>query len=135
MIACSTSASIMKPMSQNPANLAVRFLLEIAALGSLAYWGWTQHAGFLRYLLAIGLPLLASILWATFAVPGDRSRSGKAPVPVPGIVRLILELAIFGSAAWCLAEAGQALWANIFSLVVLVHYAVSYDRVLWLLRK
>lgn len=125
----------MRSMSQNPANLAVRFLLEIAALACLAYWGWTQHTGILRYLLAIGLPLLASILWGTFAVPGDRSRSGEAPVPVPGILRLVLELALFGSAAWCLADAGQAFWANIFSLVVLVHYAVSYDRVLWLLKK
>ena len=125
----------MKSMSQNPINLAVRFILEIAALASLAYWGWTQHTGFLRYLLAIGLPLLASVLWGTLAVPGDPSRSGKAPVPVPGIIRLVLELVLFGSAAWCLAESGQAFWANIFSLVVLVHYAVSYDRVLWLLKK
>jgi hypothetical protein len=122
-------------MSQNSINLALRFLLEIAALACLAYWGWTQHTGILRYLLVIGLPLLASVIWATFAVPGDRSRLGGAPVPVSEIVRLLLELVLFGSAAWCLADAGQALVANIFSIIVLVHYAISYDRILWLLKK
>jgi uncharacterized membrane protein len=122
-------------MSQNPINLAVRFLLELAALAALAYWGWTQHTGLLRLLLAGGLPLLAAILWAVFAVPGDRSRSGGAPLPVPGIVRLLLELLLFGTAAWCLYDSGQVLLANIFGLIVLVHYIVSYDRILWLLRK
>lgn len=121
-------------MSQNPINLAVRFLLELAALGALAYWGWTQHTGLLRYLLALGLPLLAAVLWGVFAVPGDRSRSGGAPVPVPGILRLLLELLLFGSAAWCLFDAGQVLLANMFGLIVLIHYFISYDRILWLLR-
>ncbi len=121
-------------MSQNPINLAVRFILELAALAALAYWGWTQHTGILRYLLAVGLPLLGAVLWGVFAVPGDRSRSGDAPVPVPGILRLLLELLLFGSAAWCLYDAGLVLLANIFGIVVLVHYIISYDRIIWLLR-
>lgn len=121
-------------MSQNPINLAVRFLLELAALAALAYWGWTQHSGVLRFLLAVGLPLLGATLWGVFAVPGDRSRSGGAPVPVPGIVRLLLELALFGFAAWCLYDAGRVLLANLFGLVVLIHYIISYDRIMWLLR-
>lgn len=121
-------------MSQNPINLAVRFALEILALAALAYWGWTQHTGILRYLLTIGLPLLGAVLWGVFAVPGDRSRSGIAPVPVPGIVRLLLELLLFASAAWCMYDAGLVLLANIFGLIVLIHYLISYDRILWLLR-
>jgi len=122
-------------MSQNPINLAVRFILELAALAALAYWGWTQHTGVLRYLLTIGLPVLGAVLWGVFAVPGDRSRSGDAPVPVPGILRLLLELLLFGFAAWCLYDAGLVLLANIFGIVVLVHYIISYDRIIWLLRK
>jgi hypothetical protein len=88
----------------------------------------------LRYLLALGLPLLAAVLWGVFAVPGDRSRSGSAPVPVPGILRLLLELLLFGTAAWCLYDTGQILLANMFGLIVLIHYIISYDRILWLLR-
>ena len=122
-------------MSQNPINLAVRFILELAALAALAYWGWTQHTGVLRYLLTVSLLVLGAVLWGVFAVPGDRSRSGDAPVPVPGILRLLLELLLFGFAAWCLYDAGLVLLANIFGIVVLVHYIISYDRIIWLLRK
>jgi hypothetical protein len=123
----------MVPMSQHPLNLAIRFLLELGALAALAYWGWTQHEGLLRVVLAVGLPLAAAIMWATFAVPGDRSRSGRAPVPVPGAVRLLLELVFFASAAWALYDAGTTGLAWVLAVVVILHYAVSYDRILWLL--
>jgi len=122
-------------MGSHPVNLAVRFLLEIAALVVIGYWGWTQHEGFLQYLLAIGGPILAAVLWSTFAVPDDPSRSGKAPVPVPGIVRLALELAMFGFAVWALHDAGNSLLALILVVIVVIHYALSYDRIAWLLRQ
>jgi hypothetical protein len=126
---------VIQRMGSHPANLAVRFLLEIASLVAIGYWGWSQHDGSLRYILAIGCPMIAAVLWATFAVPGDPSRSGKAPVPVPGIVRLVLELAFFAFAAWALHHAGNSVLALILAAVVLIHYAVSYDRVAWLIRQ
>ena len=122
-------------MSQNPINLAIRFLLELVALAALAYWGWTQHMGILRYLLAIGLPLLAATMWGTFRVPADASANGKAPVAVPGWLRLLLEVLFFTSAAWCLFDAGATLAGYVFSGIALVHYLISYDRVLWLLKR
>jgi hypothetical protein len=122
-------------MGSHPVNLAVRFILEIAALVAIGYWGWTQHEGFVRYLLAIGGPILAAVLWATFAVPDDPSRSGKAPVPVPGILRLALELTLFAFAAWALYDAGNSLLALILAAVVVVHYVLSYDRIAWLLKQ
>ena len=122
-------------MGSHPINLALRFLLEIAGLVSIGYWGWSQHDGLLRFALAMGAPLLAAILWATFAVPEDRSRSGKAPVPVPGPVRLVLELAFFGFAAWALYDAGKATLALVLAAIVVIHYALSYDRIAWLLRQ
>ena len=122
-------------MSQNPLNLAVRFLLEIAALIAIGYWGWTAGQGALRYVLAIGAPLLAAALWGVFAVPGDRSRSGGAPVPVPGWIRLLLELGMFGFAVWGLYSTGTTTAAWILGSVVLVHYGLSYDRILWLLKQ
>lgn len=121
-------------MGQNPLNLAFRFLLEIVALLALAFWGWTQHTGLLRVLLAAGLPVLAAVLWATFRVPGDSSASGGAPVAVPGWLRLLLELALFVGAVWALHDAGATTAALVLGLAVLLHYALSYDRVLWLLR-
>ena len=83
-------------MGSHPINLAVRFLLEVVALGSMGLWGWTQHGGVGRWLWAIGLPLIAAIVWGTFAVPNDPSRSGEAPVVTSGILRLLIELLIFG---------------------------------------
>lgn len=122
-------------MGSNPINLAVRFVLEIGALIALGRWGWNAADGFLRYLLAFGIPLLAAVIWGTFAVRNDPSRSGKAPVPVAGLVRLVLEIAFFGAAAAALLASGSRQLAWIFGVVVLVHYLLSYDRILWLVRQ
>jgi hypothetical protein len=122
-------------MSSNPINLAVRFLLELSALLAIGFWGWRQGEGSFRFVLAIGLPLIAAVLWGTFAVPDDPSRSGKAPVPVPGIVRLVLELAFFAFATWALYNAGATQLSWLLGGVTLVHYILSYDRLWWLIRQ
>lgn len=92
-------------MGSHPINLALRFLLEIAALGAIAYWGWTQHDGLARYVLAFGLPLLAMTVWSIFRVNGD---PGDAPVAIQGLV---------------------------LAVVVGVHYITSYDRLQWLIKQ
>jgi hypothetical protein len=122
-------------MSNNSLNLALRFLLEIAASLAFAYWGWHQASGTPRYLSALGVPMAAAVLWGTFRVPGDASASGKAPIPVPGLVRLLLELAFFGFAVWGLWSLDATTPGLILAGVVLLHYAISYDRVVWLLRQ
>ena len=121
-------------MSQNPLNLAVRFALEILALVALGAWARAQFQGALGLILMILIPLLAAVAWGTFNVKGDPSRSGKAPVPVPGIVRLLIELDIFGFATWALFTLNPT-YGWIFGLVVLGHYIFSYDRILWLLKR
>ena len=119
-------------MSQNPLNLTVRFLLEILALIALGAWAMAQFAGVLGFALMILIPLLAATAWGVFNVKGDPSRSGKAPVPVPGIVRLLLELAFFGSGCWALFSINPSYgWS--FGAVTPVHYLLSYVRIIWLL--
>ena len=122
-------------VGSNPINLAVRFILEMAGLVALGWWGWNQGEGILRFLLALGIPFLAAVLWGTFAVPDDPSRSGEARVPVPGIVRLMLELAFFGLATWSLVATGLTTLGWIYGIAVLIHYVISYDRVMWLVRQ
>ena len=122
-------------MGSNPINLAVRFILELAGMVALGWWGWNQGEGILRFLLALGIPFLAAVLWGTFAVPDDPSRSGEARVPVPGIVRLMLELAFFGLATWSLFATGLTTLGWIYGIAVLIHYVISYDRVMWLVRQ
>ena len=120
-------------MGSNLINLILRFLLELAALISYGYWGWYTSDGWFRYLLTILAPLVAALIWGTFAVPDDPSRSGKAPVPIPGWLRLMLELVIFGLACTALALAGLSVYAWILGILVVIHYVVSVDRIQWLL--
>lgn len=122
-------------MGSNRLNLTLRFLLEMAALVGMGVWAWTQAEGWQRYAFGVGVPLVAAGLWGTFAVPGDPSRSGQAPVPVPGLLRLALELAVFGFGAWALYDAGATSLGWILAIVAVVHYALSYDRVAWLIRQ
>jgi hypothetical protein len=117
-------------MSQNPINLGLRFLLELAAWAAMAYWGWTQHTGLVRWLLAIGLPLVAMTVWGVFRVPTE---SGKGVVAVPGFVRLIIEMVEFGGAVVLLFAAGRSSLAAIFGGLLLLHYAASYDYVIRLI--
>lgn len=118
-------------MSQNPLNLLVRFLLELCILAALGWWGWMHGSGAGRWLLAVGLPLCAALLWGAFRVPND---GGAPAVQVSGAVRLLIEAFLFASAAAALAGAGHRRLAVAFAATVLIHYAVSYDRVLSLLR-
>jgi NADH:ubiquinone oxidoreductase subunit K len=119
-------------MANNPINLGLRFLLELAALFAMGYWGWTQHEGILRVLLAIGVPLIAAALWGTFRVDNDPK---KAPVKVPGLVRLLLEIVFFAVGVGLLAAANQTTAAVVFGVIALFHYVISYDRILWLLKQ
>ena len=122
-------------MSSNPINLAVRFLLEIFSLAIIGIWGWKQSANWERYLLAIGLPVVAAAIWGTFAVANDPSRSGNAPVAVSGLVRLCIEFLFFGFATWALYNMESNYLSLALAAIVLVHYGFSYDRVYWLLTK
>jgi len=121
-------------MSQNPINLTVRFLLEIIALVAIGARARAQFPGAPGFILMIVLPLFAAVVWGTFNVKGDPSRSGKAPVPVPGLIRLLLELFIFASATWALSTLNPT-YGWIFSAVALLHYILSYDRIVWLLER
>jgi len=115
-------------MSQNPLNLALRFILELGVFYSLGYWGWTTHTGLPRWLWAVGLPLLGAVLWGVFR-EANPEVSGKGLVVVPGAVRLALEAALFGGAVWAFYAAGKPNWGLVFGLVALFHYLLSYDRV------
>jgi hypothetical protein len=118
-------------MSQNPINLALRFLLELYALVTMGVWGWNQSDNALRFVWAVGIPLVAAFLWGAFRVEGD---GGKPLVRVPGWVRLALEAAFFGFAAWAQYET-SALAGLVFGVLVAGHYVISYDRLLWLLKQ
>jgi len=119
-------------MGSHPVNLIIRFLLELSALVAMGVWGWKLSEGWSRWVLAIGIPIVAMALWGTFAVPNDPSRSGTAPVPIPGFLRLTVELGFFAFAAWALYDLGYPRLCWAMGIAVTVHYIISYDRILWL---
>ena len=118
-------------MNTNPVNLAIRFLLEIVMLIILGCWGWHFTETWVRYIAAIGLPLLAAVLWGVFRIPNDPK---PAPVVIPGILRLMSELGLFALATWALYDLGYAKLSVILAAIVILHYMVSYDRTLAMLR-
>ncbi len=107
----------------------------MSGLVALGVWGWATGDGVLKFMLAMAVPLIAAAIWGIFAVPNDPSRSGNAPVIVPGLVRLVLELAFFTSVVWALFALHQSILGWVFGVIAIVHYLVSYERVSWLLRQ
>jgi len=122
-------------MGSNPINLVLRFLLELCALASASIWGWKFTDGWLRLALVLGIPILLAVIWGTFAVPNDPSRSGKAPVATSGVTRLFIEFGVFAFAIWALYDIGLKKTGLIFGIIVVLHYLFSYDRISWLLSK
>ena len=122
-------------MGSNPINLAVRFLLELTILLTMGMWGWKLSDNWMRFILALTIPIIAMIIWGVFAVPEDPSRSGEAPIPVPGAIRLIIELTFFGIGSWMLYNLGYAKVGLVLAIIVVIHYIISYDRIIWLLSR
>lgn len=122
-------------MGNHPANLALRFLLELTALFIAGLWGWNQNDSWMRYILVLSIPLTLAVIWGVFAVPNDPSRSGNAPIPTPGFIRLIIEMLIFGFAVWSLYDLELIKLALGLGILVVLHYIISYDRIIWIISK
>ena len=82
-------------------NQLVYFLIELSMLGSFGYAGFqiSQHP-YGKYLLGIGLPLLAAVLWGIFAAPRATHR-----LDVP--YRSLFALTLFGLAFLLLYRTGH----------------------------
>jgi Protein of unknown function (DUF2568) len=100
-------------------NHGLRFLLELAALGSLAYWGFAENDGLAQWLLGLGLPLLAAAVWGRFVAP-------KASHPTTDPQRLLLELLVFGAGVVALAAADEVTLALVFGALVMLHLSLTF---------
>ena len=101
------------------ANDGLRFTLELAALTSLAYWGFAEHDGEVQWLLGLGAPLLAGVLWGTFVSP-------KASHPTTDPLRLLIELAVFGGGVVALWAADAHTLAAGFAALVVLHLGFTF---------
>ena len=97
-----------------PLNLALKFLLELAALASFGLWGASITDGLWVVVAAIGLPAVAAVAWGTFAAP-------KASRRLPLRLRAPFELGVFALAALALWQAESWIYGAAFALVALVN--------------
>jgi hypothetical protein len=97
------------------ANLVLRFVLELGALASLAYWGATtrlQLAG--RILLAIGVPLVAAVVWGLILAP-------NAPLHVGQVLRFGVEVLVFAAAIGALIARQRLVLVLIFVVLYIIN--------------
>jgi hypothetical protein len=101
-------------------SLALQFLLELAALAALGYWGATAGSGTVAHVaLAIVAPLVAAGVWGMFGSP-------KAPFHLRGAWRLLLEVVFFGSAATALVVADHPVLGVALATIVALNVALLH---------
>jgi hypothetical protein len=101
-------------------NLALSFLLELAMLVAFGYWGFnTGDSTLLHWILGLGIPIVAIIIWSIFNAPMSKRR-------LPRIPRTILEVVMFSLGALALAAAGQTTWAIIFAVLIVINQILLY---------
>lgn len=115
-----------------PWNLGLRFVLELAAFFAIGLVVSSSLTGGLRWIGTAVAVVGALLLWGTFNVLDDPSRSGRAPVEVAGWARLSLELLILGGAAAALIATGRHQFGGWLAGLTALHYVVSWSRVRWL---
>ena len=102
-------------------NDGVRFVLELAALAAIAYWGWrTGGSTAMKLLLAVGSVVIVAVVWAVFRSESD------AVVEVPTAVRIVIEVAVFAAATAALAAVGRTRLALGFAVVAAINEVLNY---------
>lgn len=123
------------PPHQPIAMGIVRFLLEIVAFYAIAHAGWRMgDDGVSRTALAILFFAIAAALWGAFSVRDDPSRNPQPVIAVHGWVRLIVEFAVYGAAAWSLWMFTSRVASETFLTVLVIATVVGWDRIWWMLR-
>jgi hypothetical protein len=82
-------------------------------LAALAFWGYVIGEGPWAWLLGLGAPALAAVVWGTFVAP-------RARIPVSSSLRVQIELVLYALAAVGLGSAGQPVAAVVLGVAGLV---------------
>lgn len=62
----------------------------------------------------------------------DPSRSGDVPVPVPGVLRLLVEAVVIGGGSVGWATGGLPVLSGALVTLTIVHHGVARRRLTWL---
>ena len=100
--------------------LTVRFLLELAALAALAWWGVrTGESALAKVALGAGAPIAMAVAWGAFIAP-------KASFAVPGPVHVALQLAVLAAATAALVAIQKHTAAEVFAATAVVNGVALY---------
>jgi hypothetical protein len=100
-------------------NDGFRFLLELAGLAAVGYWGLTVGGPTSSWILGIGAPLTFAIVWGLFVAP-------KASMRTTDPQRLLMEAAVFGSAVAALVAAGRPELGALLAAAVVLHLGLTF---------
>ncbi|MEU2631928.1 MULTISPECIES: YrdB family protein [Kitasatospora] len=101
------------------ANELLAFLLELAALVLLAWWGFAEGGGTAgRVLLGLGLPAAAVVLWGLFAAPRARYRPA-----LPWV--LLVKALVLGGGAAALYGLGHPTAAYVLAGVIVLNTTLA----------
>ena len=97
-------------------NLALRFIVEVIAVGAVGYLGLQQQRTPVRRIaLGIGASLALIVVWAVLVAPHEANPLSQPQRDVIGTALLVL-------AAGALAETGHPTAAVAFGVVVIVNW-------------
>ncbi|MFH9617550.1 YrdB family protein [Streptomyces pratensis] len=97
------------------ANEVLAFVLELVAIGALAWWGFTAPEGLAASLaLGVGAPAAAVVLWGLFAAPRARF-----PVPLAGV--LAVKTVVLGGGAAAVYGTGRPVAAAVLAVVLVAN--------------
>lgn len=107
------------PQPLHIANEGLAFLLELAMLAALAWWGAQIGTSLVtRVLLGVGAPLAAAVAWGLFASPRARIR-----LPMTGV--LAVKVLAFGAAVAAVYALGRHWLAICFAVVALLNTGIA----------
>jgi hypothetical protein len=99
-------------------NAALAFLLELAMLAAFGYWGFHGEKSLLiKWILGIGLPVLAAVMWGMLLAPRSPRRLGN-------LSGNLLSLILFLCGAAALYDTGHILLAIIFAVTAVLNRAL-----------
>lgn len=100
------------------ANLLLAFLMELVALGVLAYYGYRTGQGTVfKICLSIGYPLILAVVWGAFLSP-------KASFEPPIEIKMLLQFIVFSIIAYLLYLLRHTTLAYTFLSVVVVNFVL-----------
>ncbi len=101
-------------------NLVISFLLELALVAAVAFWGFTVPLPLVgRVLLGLGSAAVVVAGWALFMAPRARRR-------VPEPARTVVALALFLTASALLITGGRATTGLVFAAVAVLNAVGLY---------